>query len=625
MTLAKKHFQRLWFPIRGLGGGIPSRAEHGMSREEFDALFPVEFWRQVVDRVAAEAPGTLLLAEAFWMMEGYFVRTLGMHRVYNSAFMNMLKREENAKYRQTIKNVLEFNPEVLKRFVNFMNNPDEKTAVEQFGSQGKYFGACVMMVTMPGLPMFGHGQLEGLREKYGMEYKRAYWDEPDDQGLIQGHRMWIFPLLHKRALFSGSENFALYDFKTDTGIDENVYAYSNRNGDQRALVLYHNHYAVTAGRIRESSPIAIAGDSDNPELRTTSISESLGLVSAPGIYYAFHDISSGLDFLRSGIELSEKGLYAELGEYEFHVFINFRTIQDDEDGSWSNLCAALNGSGVENLEDERRQVRFAGLNAAFRTVLELSVSDKRLPALNKSIRHFLGALATQADMADVITPENTAGIAQTIACVAGLSALKPSSKDAKGFLAAALSHTGSAESSRLLMAWLLVRGMSPDSLNSFGLDFSLRRSLDSLATDQQLDVSGTPDPVQLLRALLAYAQDGRMQASPVLDDIFIIPACARFMLVHESGGITWFNKERFEELILWLYIIKLCDVAAQKPAARTLSAWCGASGRELQRLAELAAHAGYRTALFQNLIAPVTENVSKNDRKGKSAIGLAKL
>ena len=35
-----------------------------------------------------EVPGTLLLAEAFWLMEGYFVRTLGMHRVYNSAFMN---------------------------------------------------------------------------------------------------------------------------------------------------------------------------------------------------------------------------------------------------------------------------------------------------------------------------------------------------------------------------------------------------------------------------------------------------------------------------------------------------------------------------------------------------------
>ena len=52
-----------------------------------------------MDRVAAEVPDTLLLAEAFWMLEGYFVRTLGMHRVYNSAFMHMLRDEDNAGYR----------------------------------------------------------------------------------------------------------------------------------------------------------------------------------------------------------------------------------------------------------------------------------------------------------------------------------------------------------------------------------------------------------------------------------------------------------------------------------------------------------------------------------------------
>ena len=140
MTLAKKHIQRLWFPEPGSGGAIPSRAEYAHDKEEFDAAMPVEFWREVVDRVAAEAPDTLLLAEAFWLMEGYFVRTLGMHRVYNSAFMNMLRDEENAKYRQVIKNTLEFDPEILKRFVNFMNNPDERTAVDQFGKGDKYFG-----------------------------------------------------------------------------------------------------------------------------------------------------------------------------------------------------------------------------------------------------------------------------------------------------------------------------------------------------------------------------------------------------------------------------------------------------------------------------------------------------
>ncbi len=110
MVLVKRHIERLWFPEPGTGGAIPSRAGHGLSRRAFEALMPDEFWREVVDRVAAEAPGTLLLAEAFWLLEGYFVRTLGMHRVYNSAFMNMLRDEKNGEYRRVMKNTLEFDP-----------------------------------------------------------------------------------------------------------------------------------------------------------------------------------------------------------------------------------------------------------------------------------------------------------------------------------------------------------------------------------------------------------------------------------------------------------------------------------------------------------------------------------
>ncbi len=81
-----------------------SHREYASPQQDFDAAFPVEFWREVVDTVAREVPDTLLLAEAFWLMEGYFVRTLGMHRVYNCAFMNMLRNEDNANYRKLIKN-----------------------------------------------------------------------------------------------------------------------------------------------------------------------------------------------------------------------------------------------------------------------------------------------------------------------------------------------------------------------------------------------------------------------------------------------------------------------------------------------------------------------------------------
>ncbi len=368
MTLAKKHFQRLWFPQPGDGGAIPSRAEYGMSKDDFDRVFPKEFWREVVDRVAAEVPDTLLLAEAFWLMEGYFVRTLGIHRVYNSAFMNMLKMEDNAKYRTTVKNVLEFSPEVLKRFVNFMNNPDERTAVDQFGNGDKYFGVAMLLVTMPGLPMFGHGQIEGFTEKYGMEYRKAYWDEHPDPEMVDRHEREIFPLMRRRRLFSGAENFAFFDFVTPDGwVDENVFAYTNRAGDERAVILYNNAYNTTRGTIRESTQINV-GLSDEPQMVRRNLVEALALNTYPGIYYTFCDYATGLEYLRSGEQFANDGLFAELAGYQYHAFLDFREIKDT-DGSWGQLAGRIGGGGVPSINDACREMQLEPVLEPFREMV----------------------------------------------------------------------------------------------------------------------------------------------------------------------------------------------------------------------------------------------------------------
>ncbi|HXD12012.1 MAG TPA: alpha-amylase family glycosyl hydrolase, partial [Anaerolineales bacterium] len=343
MTLAKKHIQRLWFPEPGSGGAIPSRSEHGMTRAEFDAAIPEEFWREVVDRVAAEVPDTLLLAEAFWLLEGYFVRTLGMHRVYNSAFMHMLRDEDNAKYRMAIKNTLEFDPQILKRYVNFMNNPDEKTAIEQYGNGDKYFGVATVLSTLPGLPMFGHGQVEGFREKYGMEFRKPKWDETPDEGLIAGHNWKIFPILHRRHLFADVEQFFLYDLFTSNGtVDENVFAYSNVHNDERGLVLYHNRFADTKGWIKTSAAYLDKGTGD---LRQKSLAEGLSLPFEG--YVIFKDYVTHLEYIRSCEELWQKGLYVELHAYQHHVFMDWRFVDDEK---WRDVDIALHGSGVESMQ-----------------------------------------------------------------------------------------------------------------------------------------------------------------------------------------------------------------------------------------------------------------------------------
>jgi glycosidase len=356
MTLAKRHIQRLWYPEPGSGGAIPSRAEYAMRKRDFDRAMPVEFWREVVDRVAAEAPDTLLLAEAFWLMEGYFVRTLGMHRVYNSAFMNMMRDEKNAEYRLVIKNTLEFDPQILKRYVNFMNNPDERTAVDQFGKGDKYFGVATVLATMPGLPMFGHGQVEGLAERYGMEYRRAYLDERPDSDLIARHEREIFPLLHRRALFAEVADFALYDFHTaDGSVNEDVFAFSNRREGERSLVVYHNRYAETAGWIRTA---AVTG---------RSLSDGLALGGSADDYLVMRDGRTGLQYLRNQRELAEKGLYLELHAYTGHVFVELRDVHDT-DGRYGRLATWLAGSGVPSLDDALRDMELAPFHAALRAV-----------------------------------------------------------------------------------------------------------------------------------------------------------------------------------------------------------------------------------------------------------------
>jgi len=368
MTLAKRHFHRLWFPGPGASGAIPSRAEYGMSPQDFDRAMPAEFWREVVDRVAKEVPGTLLLAEAFWLMEGYFVRTLGMHRVYNSAFMVMLRDEDNAKYRSVIKNTLEFDPDIMKRYVNFMSNPDERTAIDQFGKGDKCFGVAVMMSTLPGLPMFGHGQIEGFTEKYGMEYRWPRYEENPDHWLVERHEREIAPLLKRRWLFAESENFLLYDFyQPDGSVDENVFAYSNRTGQERALVLYNNRYGSCTGGIDYSAAYA---DKTAGELRRRRLAEGLGLSGDRAAILAYRDALTGLEYLCRAESLYDKGFSVALHAYQCHCYMDWRELKPAVDAPWDRLCDQLSGRGVPDLDDALVHLELEPVHEALRQALD---------------------------------------------------------------------------------------------------------------------------------------------------------------------------------------------------------------------------------------------------------------
>jgi glycosidase len=377
MTLARQHVQRLWHPASGMEGAIASRHEYGVSAEEFDRRLPQEFWREVVDRVAAEAPDTLLLAEAFWMLEGYFVRTLGLNRVYNSAFMHLTAAEDNAGLRRLLTRVLESDPRILGRFVNFLTSPDEEPAVGRYGKGDKYFGACTLLATLPGTPMLGHGQFEGLAERYGMEYPRAEWDERPDERLLERHRRQIHPLLRRRRMFAGSAGFCLYDVRSNGGeVIEDVYAYSNLSAREASLVLFNNSAAKVEGWIRESVPIR---DLNSGQARRRGLAESLGLRSGHDDYVVFRDQVGDLEYLRRSRDLAGSGFFVSLNAYEHRVLWDFREVVDTT-GAYAVLAGRLDGEGVADVAAALEELRSEPLRSAV-----MDLVDAARPALRGDV------------------------------------------------------------------------------------------------------------------------------------------------------------------------------------------------------------------------------------------------
>jgi len=618
MTLAKKHYQRLWFPEPGTGGDIPSRAEHGLTRRDFDALMPAEFWRDVVDRVAREAPDTLLLAEAFWLMEGYFVRTLGMHRVYNSAFMNMLRDEKNTEYRSVIKNTLEFDPRILQRYVNFMNNPDERTAVDQFGKDDKYMGICTLMATLPGLPMFGHGQVEGLTEKYGMEYRRAYWDEWPDRQLAERHEREIFPLLRRRYLFAAAENFFLYDlFTPEGGVNEDVFAYSNRAGDERVLVIYHNRYAEARGWIRTSVAYSIPTGGDARQLVQKSLGEGLGLHNDDRAFCLFRDHVTGLEYIRRSKELLEQGLYVELGAYKRHVFLGFREVWDDEWRQYAHLAANLSGRGVPSIQDAiqellLRPVRepFAGLVNArmFRQLVDararaagepidaslLQQVEDRTVRLLQAARQMSGGTADERSLARDIQNALTAILRLPVLAdslpLPDSHPCRPTIQRMQAMLGDSWPAWGTALGWAFVHALGRVAGAAaghaerspergPQLSRSWLDEWSLTGIIAGTLRDLGLAEAATGQCVATVRVLTTHQRWFAVQGAPserayqVLSALLRDSEVQQLMNVNRYQGILWFRGESLDALLDWLLLVAVVDstTAPLRPTEQIVS------------------------------------------------------
>jgi hypothetical protein len=326
----------------------------------------------------------------------------------------------------------------------------------------------------------------------------------------------------------------------------------------------------------------------------------------------------------------------ELEAYEYHAFIDFREIRDDDYGTWGRVCAELGGRPVESLEEEVRQIRHAGVLAALRSLISVlqaqlpSLFDPSSPkasrveageAMRKCLRSFFSALKHDTGFPVDEREEADRALREvdTIREIAALKSRRAGAKPAIELLKSELSPE-KGWNGLLLAVFLILRrtgnrtvetpdGMRPVEVFSklgFGRVLSASFRVAAERSPNVLSPWGSEVDVHILKILLeqgAFLAEREGETQSVRAMILLDrPDVRDFLLVNESGGAEWFNKERFEALIRMLCLTASVVASHEKETGLQINDIIRFH-RAAQKLIDNAERAGYRSDIFLQLSA----------------------
>jgi len=497
-----------------------------------------------------------------------------------------------------------------------------------------------------------------------MDFKRALLQEVPNQGLMDRYQREITPLLKDRYLFAESAHFVLYDFWNEHGgVDENVFAYSNRSGGERAVILYNNVYQGTRGTIHIS---AASMDKGSGELRQRSLSDALGLWIDDGVFVAYRDPIRNLEYLHRSTDIRKQGLTFDLQGYQYLILRHWRELLSTQERPWDRLHEALRGEGVVSLDHALAKLRFRPVHQALRSVLSadnlaalasaggelaapaLPVVAEEVPAgpMESEAVEERTAVAADADGIDdsrlnaifeaadtfyaealKVLPEGrpkgivkSAGLAVTDA-VGPLSTTDKESEDLQKLVRAItglprLEEDFSADwplkvcellpcaeqRVRPDMVWAPVLAWSvltsfPDSHDAVAVfdELDLRSCLAEIFSTVGLQGEDAWRAAARVRVLLAH--HGESAAEAIDGERFWADPDVRWLAgVSEASGVTYFNKEQFEELFAWLQLPALLDADANALARIE---------KRMEHVRDISLQAGYKVREFRGMLVAV--------------------
>ena len=369
----------------GTAAAIPSRAEHAHAEGASSTRrCRTSSGARSSTGSPPRCPDTLLLAEAFWLLEGYFVRTLGhaprlQQRVHAHAPRRGQRRLPAGD--QGDARVRPGDPQALRQLHEQPRREDRGRAVRQgrqvlrrrdaAGDAARAADARprpdrgLRREVRDGVPP-GDAATSGPTRGWSSATSARSSRSSTGAALVRrGRRLPAVRLRDRRRRRSTRTSSP-----TRTG-----------RAAQRSLVVYHNRFASTSGRIRDSARVrasrrrtARSGWSAARWPRASGCPNDAGGVRRLPRRADRARVPSARA-ARSG----SAACAVSLDAYGDHVFWEFREVCDGVAGPVGRLAATLGGAGVPSLEDALRELQLEPVHAPLRAIfadgLSVAVMD----------------------------------------------------------------------------------------------------------------------------------------------------------------------------------------------------------------------------------------------------------
>ena len=248
-----------------------------------------EFWPEAIASIKRSHPDFVMLAEVYWDME-YDLIQQGFDYVYDKRLYERLLGSDPAAVRTHLTASLDYQRHLMR----FIENHDEQTAVEAFGTL-RSMAAATLALGLPGMRHLGEGQLDGRRIRIPVQLGRCQ-PEPVEPELSAFYSR-LLDALSEQVFHDG--DWKLLEPREEwagNASHRNFIAYAWMLGEQRRLVV------VNLGGLRSQCFLP------------------LGSLELAGKSCRLRDLLSDVEYVRDGDELVSRGLFFSLPAYGHHLF-----------------------------------------------------------------------------------------------------------------------------------------------------------------------------------------------------------------------------------------------------------------------------------------------------------------